>query len=195
MRLRLLADAALLATHHASSPPTVFASAAEYGGGSSWRREASALREQLAAMRFLLDALLASHPHQGPGAPEEASAPAGDTATQDAGVVDAGGMPVDDGIDGVRGNRSSAGTAGAAGADGVDGFMGLEGKVGVDCMQVDVLHVEDCSVPLPGGVQTSLLLPASLAPVVAAPLPTCGGITATLAPEPKMASIVSHSLL
>ena len=51
MRLRLLADAALLATHHASSPPTVFASAAEYGGGSSWRREASALREQLAAMR------------------------------------------------------------------------------------------------------------------------------------------------
>ena len=72
---------------------------------------------------------------------------------------------------------------GLEGRVGVDGLAGLDdvGEAGPDSvyklplgagaiagMEVDVPPAEDCREPLPGALQTSLLLPANLAPVVAA---------------------------
>ena len=61
LRLRLVADVALLSAHHASHPPVLVA-APLARAGPGWRHEAAALREQITDLRALVVALMAAHP-------------------------------------------------------------------------------------------------------------------------------------
>ena len=61
LRLRLVADVALLSAHHASHPPVLVA-APPARAGPGWRHEAAALREQITDLRALVVALMAAQP-------------------------------------------------------------------------------------------------------------------------------------
>ena len=61
VRLRLVADVALLTAHHSSHPP-VLVTAPLARAGPGWRHEAAALRELITDLRALVVALMAAHP-------------------------------------------------------------------------------------------------------------------------------------
>ena len=81
VRLRLVADVAMLAAHHSSHPP-VLVDAPVARAGPGWRHEAAALRGQITDLRALVVSLMAAH-HHGPAGP---AAPAVVAREHDAGV-------------------------------------------------------------------------------------------------------------
>ena len=110
VRLRLVADVAMLAAHHSSHPP-VLVDAPVARAGPGWRHEAAALREQITDLRALVVSLMAAHHHgpAGPAAPavvarlhdagggldaRVALAPASDAATEDAVTAGQASVPV-----------------------------------------------------------------------------------------------------